>query len=167
MLQNVIQMAFNSMKTVQEGVELLESFTLLAKCDAIRRTVLLMTSNVYQMFLDVCHLHVQWNPPFSHIEFLIPRRNELSSHASSQPILPAFIVGPLLGQEGVRHAQAGPPVAAILPAVFGGSDVGTKSPGPGSRPKGVLVFSPFLHHHFILLRAFLGPLKSTGNCVCF
>lgn len=53
MLQNVIQMAFQSMRSVNEGVELLEAFTLLAKRENIKRTVHRMTSDVFQLFLEV------------------------------------------------------------------------------------------------------------------
>ena len=53
MLQNVIQMAFQSMRSVNEGVELLEAFTLLAKRENIKRTVHRMTADVFQLFLEV------------------------------------------------------------------------------------------------------------------
>eukprot|EP01138_Halocafeteria_seosinensis_P001392 gb/GECG01001428.1/.p1 GENE.gb/GECG01001428.1/~~gb/GECG01001428.1/.p1 ORF type:complete len:4689 (+),score=693.48 gb/GECG01001428.1/:1-14067(+) len=52
MLQNVIQSAFEGVSTVQNGVELLESFDQLAKRSAIRKAVEKKTADVYDMFRE-------------------------------------------------------------------------------------------------------------------
>ncbi|KAJ3375748.1 Dynein heavy chain 2, axonemal [Allomyces arbusculus] len=51
MLQNVIQLAFESSTTVQGRVELLEIFSYLAKRDGIKRTIERKTMDLYQLLL--------------------------------------------------------------------------------------------------------------------
>ena len=52
MIQNIINSAFETIKTVQEGVEVLECFIHLSSREAIRRIIDKKTVEIYHLFLD-------------------------------------------------------------------------------------------------------------------
>lgn len=52
MVQNILNSAFETIKTVQEGVEVLDNFIHLSSRESIRRTIDKKTVEIYHIFLD-------------------------------------------------------------------------------------------------------------------
>ena len=52
MIQNILNSAFETIKTVEEGIEILRNFIHLASREPIRRTIDKKTVEVYHLFLD-------------------------------------------------------------------------------------------------------------------
>ena len=74
MIQNILNSAFETIRTVQEGVEILNHFIHLSSREAIRRTIDKKTVEIYNIFLDELNaVKKEFNHHKPMIPFLHPK----------------------------------------------------------------------------------------------
>ena len=84
MIQNIINSAFETVKTVTEGVEILDSFVHLSKRESIRRTIDKKTVQVYQLLSDELNaVKKELNSKKGDIPYLHPKYAGVANWARS------------------------------------------------------------------------------------
>lgn len=84
MIQNILNSSFETIKTVQEGVEVLENFIHLSSRETIRRTIDKKTVDIYHMFLEELNsVKKEFNNHKPLVPFLHPKYAGLAVWARS------------------------------------------------------------------------------------